>query len=145
MNTIKLSAALTAAVLAGALSTAAYAADAERPASRITVSGGSIILKKAINLDKAPGAGGIKGTITFNVAAGQDGDLPQAHTADEMLGTADQLASTTATAEFTADAQGKASTESNVTVDFNMDKFTKPGIYYYRLTEQATMKSPGRT
>ena len=54
-----------------------------------------------------------------------------------MLGTADQLASTTATAEFTADAQGKASTESNVTVDFNMDKFTKPGIYYYRLTEQA--------
>mgnify|MGYP003098686643 CR=1 FL=1 len=137
MNTIKLSAALTAAVLAGALSTAAYAADAERPASRITVSGGSIILKKAINLDKAPGAGGIKGTITFNVAAGQDGDLPQAHTADEMLGTADQLASTTATAEFTADAQGKANTESNVTVDFNMDKFTKPGIYYYRLTEQA--------
>ncbi len=71
------------------------------------------------------------------MAAGQDGDLPQAHTADEMLGTADQLASTTATAEFTADAQGKASTESNVTVDFNMDKFTKPGIYYYRLTEQA--------
>ena len=137
MNTIKLSAALTAAVLAGALSTVAYAADAERPASRITVSGGSIILKKAINLDKAPGAGGIKGTITFNVAAGQDGDLPQAHTADEMLGTADQLASTTATAEFTADAQGKANTESNVTVDFNMDKFTKPGIYYYRLTEQA--------
>lgn len=137
MNTIKLSAALTAAVLAGALSTAAYAADAERPASRITVSGGSIILKKAINLDKAPGAGGIKGTITFNVAAGQDGDLPQAHTADEMLGTADQLASTTATAEFTADAQGKASTESDVTVDFNMDKFTKPGIYYYRLAEQA--------
>lgn len=137
MNTIKLSAALTAAVLAGALSTAAYAADAERPASRITVSGGSIILKKAINLDKAPGAGGIKGTITFNVAAGQDGDLPQAHTADEMLGTADQLASTTATAEFTADAQGKSNTESNVTVDFNMDKFTKPGIYYYRLTEQA--------
>ena len=51
MNTIKLSAALTAAVLAGALSTAAYAADAERPASRITVSGGSIILNKAINLD----------------------------------------------------------------------------------------------
>lgn len=71
------------------------------------------------------------------MAAGQDGDLPQAHTADEMLGTADQLASTTATAEFTADAQGKANTESNVTVDFNMDKFTKPGIYYYRLTEQA--------
>ena len=71
------------------------------------------------------------------MAAGQDGDLPQAHTADEMLGTADQLSSTTATAEFTADAQGKASTESNVTVDFNMDKFTKPGIYYYRLTEQA--------
>ena len=125
MNTIKLSAALTAAVLAGALSTAVYAADAERPASRITVSGGSIILKKAINLDKAPGAGGIKGMITFNVAAGQDDDLPQAHTADEMLGTADQLASTTATAEFTADAQGKANTESNVTVDFNMDKFTK--------------------
>ncbi|MFR2870504.1 MAG: hypothetical protein ACLTCJ_09705 [Gemmiger formicilis] len=23
-----------------------------------------------------------------------------------------------------------------MTVDFNMDKFTKPGIYYYRLTEQ---------
>ena len=79
MNTIKLSAALTAAVLAGALSTAAYAADAERPASRITVGGGSIILKKAITLDKAPGAGGIKGTITFNVAPGQDGDLSLIH------------------------------------------------------------------
>ena len=133
MNTIKLSAVLTAALLAGAMSTAAYA---ETPANRITANDSSIIIKKIINLDNAPGAVGIQGTITFAVAAGQEGDLPAGHTDDEMLGTADQLDGTTATAVFTADTQGTGSKEGDVQVNFNMDNFTKPGIYYYRLTEQ---------
>ena len=57
MNTIKLSAVLTAALLTGALSATAFAAET------LTTTTGSITFRKAIDVTNAEGAGGITGTM----------------------------------------------------------------------------------
>lgn len=130
MNTRKLSAVLTAAVLAGAFSTAAFAAD------NLPTGDASITFRKAIDLTEAAGAGGVLGTIRFTVSGAEQADLPAEPEEGAALGTADQLADTTASAVFARDAQGALPAESDVTVNFDMTKFTAPGVYYYRLTEQ---------
>ena len=63
MNAKKLSAVLTAALLAGALSTTALAAD------RLPTGDASVTFKKAIDMTDAAGAGGVLGTMVFGVAA----------------------------------------------------------------------------
>ena len=70
MNAKKLSAVLTAALLAGALSTTAFAAD------RLPTGDASVTFKKAIDMTDAAGAGGVLGTMTFDVTGAQEGDLP---------------------------------------------------------------------
>ena len=65
MNRKKLSAVLTAALLAGALSTTALAAD------RLPTGDASVTFKKAIDMTDAAGAGGVLGTMTFDVTAGR--------------------------------------------------------------------------
>lgn len=128
MNTIKLSAVLTAALLTGALSATAFAAET------LTTSTSSITFRKAIDMTSATGAGGITGTITFDIAAAEEADLPDDGVSH--VGSLDQLVSRTATATFTADAAGVANKESDVEVKFDTSKFETPGIYYYRLTER---------
>lgn len=130
MTTMKFSAIVTAALLAGAMATPAFAAD------NLPTGDASITFKKAINMTDAAGAGGVLGTISFTVSGAQEGDLPDTPEEGAALGTDDQLASPTATATFARDAQGNLPTESDVTVNFDMTKFSAPGIYYYRLTEQ---------
>ena len=61
MNAKKLSAVLTAALLAGALSTTAFAAD------RLPTGDASVTFKKAIDMTDAAGAGGVLGTMVFGV------------------------------------------------------------------------------
>ncbi|WP_455500815.1 DUF7601 domain-containing protein [Gemmiger sp.] len=129
MNAIKLSAVLTAALLTGALSATAFAAD------NLTTTDASITFKKAINMENADGAGGVLGTITFTVSDGQQEDMPDEPEVGAVLGKTDQLVSPTATATFARDAAGNLPKESDVTVNFDMSKFTAPGIYYYRLSE----------
>ena len=70
MNTIKISAVLTAALLTGALSATAFAAET------LTTTTGSITFRKAIDVTNAAGAGGITGTIAFDVTAADESDLP---------------------------------------------------------------------
>ena len=74
MNAIRLSAVLTAALLTGAVSATALAAEVE-PAV-LPVTDASITFKKGISLENAPGAGGIQGSIAFAVSPAQQGDLP---------------------------------------------------------------------
>lgn len=132
MNTMKLSAAVTAALLAGALATTAFAA--ETPS--LAVEDSKVTFTKAISLRKADGAGGIKGSIDFVVSAPTTAEMPKELEDGARAGSIEQLTGTTVTAVFTPDAQGKVSTESSVTVGFNLAKFDAPGIYYYKLTEQ---------
>ena len=66
MNTIKISAVLTAALLTGALSATAFAAET------LTTTTGSITFRKAIDVTNAAGAGGITGTIAFDVTAADE-------------------------------------------------------------------------
>ena len=66
MNIIKLSAVLTAALLTGALSATAFAAET------LTTTTGSITFRKAIDVTNAAGAGGITGTIAFDVTAADE-------------------------------------------------------------------------
>ena len=61
MNAKKLSAVLAAALLAGALSTTALAAD------RLPTGDASVTFKKAIDMTDAAGAGGVLGTMVFGV------------------------------------------------------------------------------
>lgn len=70
MNIIKISAVLTAALLTGALSATAFAAET------LTTTTGSITFRKAIDVTNATGAGGITGTIAFDVTAADESDLP---------------------------------------------------------------------
>lgn len=130
MNAKKLSAVLTAALLAGALSTTALAAD------RLPTGDASVTFKKAIDMTDAAGAGGVLGTMTFDVTGAQEGDLPGQPEKGAALGSTDQLASPTVTAVFARGADGSLAAESDVTVQFDMTKFTTPGVYYYRLTER---------
>ena len=66
MNIIKISAVLTAALLTGALSATAFAAET------LTTTTGSITFRKAIDVPHAAGAGGITGTIAFDVTAADE-------------------------------------------------------------------------
>jgi hypothetical protein len=61
MNTIKMSAVLTTALLTGALSVTAFAAET------LTSTTGSITFRKSIDVTYSAGAGGITGTIAFDV------------------------------------------------------------------------------
>ena len=128
MNAKKLSAVLTAARRAGALSTTALAAD------RLPTGDASVTFKKAIDMTDAAGAGGVLGTMTFDVTGAQEGDLPGQPEEGAALGSTDQLASPTVTAVFARGADGSLAAESDVTVQFDMTQFTEPGVYYYRLT-----------
>lgn len=134
MNVIRLSAVLTAALLTGAVSATALAAEVE-PAV-LPVTDASIAFKKGISLENAPGAGGIQGSIAFAVSPAQQGDLPPTPEDGAQLGTVDQIKTGTVTAAFTVDDTGVANADGDVTVDFDLTKFTTPGVYYYRLTEQ---------
>ena len=84
MNTIKISAVLTAALLTGALSATAFAAET------LTTTTGSITFRKAIDVTNAEGAGGITGTIAFDVTAADESDLPD-NGEKNYVGSVDQL------------------------------------------------------
>ena len=130
MNTMKLTAALTAALLAGAMSTTAFAAET------LPTEDASVTFRKGIDMTNAVGAGGIKGKIEFEVTPALESDLPTGTDEKAYIGTADQLMDDPIEAEFMADAAGITNKESDVTVNFDTTKFTEPGIYYYRLTEK---------
>ena len=134
MNAKKLSAVLTAALLAGALSTTALAAD------RLPTGDASVTFKKAIDMTGAAGAGGVLGTMTFDVTGAQEGDLPAQPEEGAAPGSTDQLASPTVTAVFARGADGSLAAESDVTVQFDMTKFTEPGVYYYRLSATPALR-----
>ena len=129
MNTIKISAALTAALLTGALSATAFAAET------LTTTTGSITFRKAIDVTNAAGAGGITGTIAFDVTAADESDLP-ADGEKNYVGSVDQLDGSDIIATFAADDSGIANKESDVSVGFDTSKFEAPGVYYYHLTER---------
>ena len=129
MNTIKISAVLTAALLTGALSATAFAAET------LTTTTGSITFRKAIDVTNAAGAGGITGTIAFDVTAADESDLPD-DGEKNYVGSVDQLDGSDITATFAADESGIANKESDVSVGFDTSKFEAPGIYYYHLTER---------
>ena len=129
MNTIKISAVLTAALLTGALSATAFAAET------LTTTTGSITFRKAIDVTNAAGAGGITGTIAFDVTAADESDLPD-DGEKNYVGSVDQLDGSDITATFAADDSGIANKESDVSVGFDTSKFEAPGIYYYHLTER---------
>ena len=75
MNIIKISAVLTAALLTGALSATAFAAET------LTTTTASITFRKAIDVTNAAGAGGITGTIAFDVTAADEAGSHDAATA----------------------------------------------------------------
>ena len=129
MNIIKLSAVLTAALLTGALSATAFAAET------LTTTTGSITFRKAIDVTNAAGAGGITGTIAFDVTAADESDLPD-DGEKNYVGSVDQLDGSDIIATFAADDSGIANKESDVSVGFDTSKFEAPGIYYYHLTER---------
>lgn len=129
MNIIKISAVLTAALLTGALSATASAAET------LTTTTGSITFRKAIDVTNAAGAGGITGTIAFDVTAADESDLPD-DGEKNYVGSVDQLDGSDITATFAADDSGIANKESDVSVGFDTSKFEAPGIYYYHLTER---------
>ena len=129
MNIIKISAVLTAALLTGALSATAFAAET------LTTTTGSITFRKAIDVTNAAGAGGITGTIAFDVTAADESDLPD-DGEKNYVGSVDQLDGSDITATFAADDSGIANKESDVSVGFDTSKFEAPGIYYYHLTER---------
>ena len=129
MNIIKLSAVLTAALLTGALSATAFAAET------LTTTTGSITFRKAIDVTNAAGAGGITGTIAFDVTAADESDLPD-DGEKNYVGSVDQLDGSDIIATFAADDSGIANKESDVSVGFDTSKFEAPGIYYYHQTER---------
>ena len=129
MNIIKLSAVLTAALLTGALSATAFAAET------LTTTTGSITFRKAIDMTNAAGAGGITGTIAFDVTAADESDLPD-DGEKNYVGSVDQLDGSDIIATFAADDSGIANKESDVSVGFDTSKFEAPGVYYYHLTER---------
>ena len=129
MNIIKISAVLTAALLTGALSATAFAAET------LTTTTGSITFRKAIDVTNAAGAGGITGTIAFDVTAADESDLPD-DGEKNYVGSVDQLDGSDIIATFAADDSGIANKESDVSVGFDTSKFEAPGIYYYHLTER---------
>ena len=129
MNTIKISAVLTAALLTGALSATAFAAET------LTTTTGSITFRKAIDVTNAAGAGGITGTIAFDVTAADESDLPD-DGEKNYVGSVDQLDGSDIIATFAADDSGIVNKESDVSVGFDTSKFEAPGIYYYHLTER---------
>lgn len=129
MNTIKISAVLTAALLTGALSATAFAAET------LTTTTGSITFRKAIDVTNAAGAGGITGTIAFDVTAADESDLPD-DGEKNYVGSVDQLDGSDIIATFAADDSGIANKESDVSVGFDTSKFEAPGVYYYHLTER---------
>lgn len=122
MNTIKISAVLTAALLTGALSATAFAAET------LTTTTGSITFRKAIDVTNAAGAGGITGTIAFDVTAADESDLPD-DGEKNYVGSVDQLDGSDITATFAADDGGIANKESDVSVGFDTSKFEAPGIH----------------
>lgn len=119
MNTIKLSAVLTAALLTGALSATAFAAET------LTTTTGSITFRKAIDVTNAAGAGGITGTIAFDVTAADESDLPD-DGEKNYVGSVDQLDGSDIIATFAADDSGIANKESDVSVGFDTSKFEAP-------------------
>ena len=129
MNIIKISAVLTAALLTGALSATAFAAET------LTTTTGSITFRKAIDVTNAAGAGGITGTIAFDVTAADESDLPD-DGEKNYVGSVDQLDGSDIIATFAADDSGIANKESDVSVGFDTSKFEAPGVYYYHLTER---------
>lgn len=135
MNTMKLTAVLTAAILAGAMSTTALADEAAQPAS-LAQTDSSVTFQKVIDMTNATGSGGVTGEISFAVTPALSSDLPADTSNGDRLGTVAQIDGATVKATFTADANHDANKSSDVQVNFNMDEFTQPGIYYYRLTEQ---------
>ena len=86
-------------------------------------------------MTNAAGAGGITGTIAFDVTAADESDLPD-DGEKNYVGSVDQLDGSDITATFAADDGGIANKESDVSVGFDTSKFEAPGIYYYHLTER---------
>ena len=99
MNIIKIYPVLTAALLTGALSATAFAAET------LTTTTGSITFRKAIDVTNAEGAGGITGTIAFDVTAADESDLPD-DGEKNYVGSVDQLDGSDITATFAADDSG---------------------------------------
>ena len=130
MNAKKLSAVLTAALLAGALSTTALAAD------RLPTGDASVTFKKAIDMTDAAGAGGVLGTMTFDVTGAQEGDLPGQPEEGRSARQHRPACQPHRHSGLCPGADGSLAAESDVTVQFDMTKFTEPGVYYYRLTER---------
>jgi len=150
MNTIKISAVLTAALLTGALSATAFAAET------LTTTTGSITFRKAIDVTNAAGAvntdyqagdlmlisdhiklfdfGPLWGP-NIDVTAADESDLPD-DGEKNYVGSVDQLDGSDIIATFAADDSGIANKESDVSVGFDTSKFEAPGIYYYHLTER---------
>ena len=90
---------------------------------------------KTMIVTNAAGAGGITGTIAFDVTAADESDLPD-DGEKNYVGSVDQLDGSDITATFAADDSGIANKESDVSVGFDTSKFEAPGIYYYHLTER---------
>ena len=122
MNIIKISAVLTAALLTGALSATAFAAET------LTTTTGSITFRKAIDVTNAAGAGGITGTIAFDVTAADESDLPD-DGEKNYVGSVDQLDGSDIIATFAADDSGIANKESDVRVDYYHLTARDPGIH----------------
>lgn len=122
----KSAAAVAAAVLLTSLSaTAAFAADP-------TVDTDTVTFTKALDMNQAQGAGGINGEIKFDIAPGT---LPSNPEEGAVVGTTTQLKSATVSALFTADSTGQSNTTADVDVEFDLNNFEHPGIYYYTLKE----------
>ena len=119
MNTIKISAALTAALLTGALSATAFAAET------LTTTTGSITFRKAIDVTNAAGAGGITGTIAFDVTAADESDLPD-NGEKNYVGSVDQLDGSDIIATFAADDSGIANKESDVSASALTPRSSRP-------------------
>ena len=90
---------------------------------------------KTMIVTNAAGAGGITGTIAFDVTAADESDLPD-DGEKNYVGSVDQLDGSDIIATFAADDSGIANKESDVSVGFDTSKFEAPGIYYYHLTER---------
>ena len=90
---------------------------------------------KTMIVTNAAGAGGITGTIAFDVTAADESDLPD-DGEKNYVGSVDQLDGSDIIATFAADDSGIANKESDVSVGFDTSKFEAPGVYYYHLTER---------
>ena len=90
---------------------------------------------KTMIVTNAAGAGGITGTIAFDVTAADESDLPD-DGEKNYVGSVDQLDGSDIIATFAANDSGIANKESDVSVGFDTSKFEAPGVYYYHLTER---------